>query len=79
MQGNRVEGFTVQAGGKVFAVCDTFEEATQVASSRMANEPSPESYKIQTASSDTIRGVGAAPVRTWNFDTNIGQWVEFIR
>jgi len=74
-----VQGFTVFADAKLIAVQETFEGAKDAASSYIASASAHVKFKIQTASSPVVRGVGTAPLRTWNYDRDLRQWVEFLR
>ena len=71
-------GFIILVDGQMVAHADTFEIAKSVAQNYVATSSPTASVKISTASSQVVRGVGASPARTWNYDYNLKGWVERV-
>ena len=79
MKIDQVHGFTLYADSQLIAVQDTLTDAQKIAEEHIANASPSVTFKIQTASSAAIPGIGAAPMRTWTYERKLSQWVEFIR
>jgi hypothetical protein len=79
MAGELVHGLAIFVDGNMVAVETTFEDAVATASGYLPTSPSTTKVQIRTTSSHVVAGSGASPVRTWNYDYALKQWVEFLR
>ena len=79
MTAELLSGFMVYVDGMMVAHAETFESAKAIAQDHTATSSSTASVQILTASSQVVRGVGASPVRTWNYDRKLNARVEFVR
>lgn len=68
MESELVMGYVVYVDGNATKVGRSFDEAKQLAEEYM---PSKRPLRIQSA-------VAPAPTQTWNYDYDIGRWVERI-
>lgn len=79
MAGELVHGFSIFIDGKMVAVETAFEDVVVTANRYLASSPSTAKVQIRSASSHVVLGSGASPVRTWNHDQALNQWVELVR
>lgn len=81
MSAELANGFTVHVDGNLVAVEDTFDAAKRAAATHIASSSQATSFQIRSASSVVVASgrVGAAPLRAWNYDRTLKQWVEFIQ
>ena len=81
MAGELVHGFVIVVDGVMVAVKTAFEDAVASASSYLPTSPSTTKVQICSASSYVVPVPGTAPshLRTWNYDKELDQWVEFLR
>lgn len=78
MAGELVHGLAIFVDNKMIAVETTFEDAVDIANSYLPTSPTTK-VQIRTTSSHVVPGSGASPVRTWNYDDALKQWVELPR
>lgn len=79
MAGELVHGFSIFVDGKMVAVETTFKYAIAAADGYLPTSPHAAKVQIRSTSSHVVRGSGASPLRTWNYDHALNQWVEFLR
>lgn len=82
MSSNLVHGFMAYVDGNLVAVRDAFDDAKTAAEEHLTMSSPTASFQIRSATSDVFAGrgyVGASPMRTWNYDRKLKQWVEFLR
>ena len=78
MTNELVNGFTIHRNGHTVAVSADFSTAQDTAAEHIAGSDKSVAFQIRTASSAVIRGVGASPVRIWNYDWSLKSWVEHV-
>jgi hypothetical protein len=82
MSSHLVRGFMAFVDDNLVAVQDTFDDAKTVAEKHLATSSPTAAFQIRSATSEVFAGsgyVGASPMRTWNYDRELKQWVEFLR
>lgn len=82
MNSDLERGFMVYVDGKVVTVREAFEDAKTAAEEYLTTSSPTASLQIRSATSEVFRGpghVGASPVRTWNYDRKLAQWIELLR
>lgn len=79
MAGELVHGLEIAVDGDIVAIETTFEDAVATASSYLPTSPSTTTFQIRSTSSHVVPGSAASPLRTWNYDQALNQWVELLR
>ena len=77
-----VRGFMAYVDENLVTVRDTFEEAKTAAEEHLTTSSPTAAFQIRSATSEVFVGsghVGASPMRKWNYDRKLEQWVEFLQ